>query len=85
VEKGVFGDFVAGRLLTPHTAIMNEDYIRRLEVAVKKRFAEEDLVLSPTRALLAASAGMLVEALPSPINDNLLISIIASLAALVPL
>ena len=43
VEKGVFGDFVAGRLLTPHTAIMNEDYIRRIEVAVKKRFAEEDL------------------------------------------
>jgi tRNA A-37 threonylcarbamoyl transferase component Bud32/predicted nucleotidyltransferase len=43
VEKGVFGDFVAGRLLTPHTAIMNEDYIRRVEVAVKKRFAEEDL------------------------------------------
>ncbi|MCJ7631804.1 nucleotidyltransferase domain-containing protein [Candidatus Bathyarchaeota archaeon] len=43
VEKGVFGDFVAGRLLTPHVAVLNEDYIRRVEVAVKKRFAEEDL------------------------------------------
>jgi len=43
VEKGVFGDFVAGRLLTPHVAILNEEYIWRVEVAVKKRFAEEDL------------------------------------------
>jgi len=43
VEKGVFGDFVAGRLLTPHTAIMNEDYIWHVEVSVKRRFAEEDL------------------------------------------
>ena len=43
VEKGVFGDFVAGRLLTPHIAIINEDYIWHVEVAVKKRFAKEDL------------------------------------------
>lgn len=43
------------------------------------------LYVSPARALLAAGAGMLVEALPTPVNDNLLISIVASLAALTPL
>jgi len=43
------------------------------------------LYVSPGRALLAASAGMLVEALPLPVNDNLLVSVIASLAALSPL
>ena len=43
VEKGVFGDFVAGRLLAPHEAIVNSDYIRQVGVAVKKRFALEDI------------------------------------------
>jgi tRNA A-37 threonylcarbamoyl transferase component Bud32/predicted nucleotidyltransferase len=43
VEKGVFGDFVAGRLLAPHEAIVNNDYIRHVGVEVKKRFALEDI------------------------------------------
>lgn len=40
---------------------------------------------NPVSALLAASAGMLVEAIPTPVNDNLLIPVVASLVALVPL
>jgi len=43
------------------------------------------LYTSPIRALLAASAGMLSEALPMPVNDDLLIPVVASLAALAPL
>lgn len=43
VEEGVFGDFVAGRLLAPHEGIVNSGYIHRVGVAVKKRFAMEDI------------------------------------------
>jgi HAD superfamily phosphoserine phosphatase-like hydrolase len=39
---------------------------------------------TPMKALLAAGIGMLVEALPTPVNDNLLIPVVASLAALSP-
>jgi tRNA A-37 threonylcarbamoyl transferase component Bud32/predicted nucleotidyltransferase len=43
VEKGVLGDFVAGRLLMPLIAVKNEEYVRSMEVGVKERFTEEDL------------------------------------------
>jgi dolichol kinase len=42
------------------------------------------LYASPSKALLAAIVGMTIEALPLPINDNLLIPLAASLVALLP-
>ncbi|MCJ7609172.1 haloacid dehalogenase-like hydrolase [Candidatus Bathyarchaeota archaeon] len=42
------------------------------------------LYASPSKALLAAIIGMTIEALPLPISDNLLIPLVASLAALLP-
>ncbi|MEM2094527.1 MAG: lipopolysaccharide kinase InaA family protein [Candidatus Bathyarchaeia archaeon] len=48
VEKGVLGDFVAGRLLSPYIPLAGRDYVFDIEVKVKKRFALEefeDLVL----------------------------------------
>ena len=42
-EKGSFGDFIAGRLISPYTPILNTDYLEDIEVKIKKRFAEEDL------------------------------------------
>jgi dolichol kinase len=38
------------------------------------------IFVDPTRALVAAVVGMLVEALPSPINDNLTIPLASGLA-----
>ncbi len=43
VSRGALGDFVAGRLLSPFIPLKGEDYIQHVEVAVKKRFAEEEL------------------------------------------
>ena len=43
VNRGALGDFVAGRLLSPYIPLMGKDYVRHVEVAVKKRFAEEEL------------------------------------------
>ena len=43
VEKGTLGDFVSGRFLTPLIPVLNPDYIRKIEVKIKRRFAEEDL------------------------------------------
>jgi tRNA A-37 threonylcarbamoyl transferase component Bud32/predicted nucleotidyltransferase len=43
VEKGSFGDFIAGRLISPYTPILNTEYLEDIEVKIKKRFAEEDL------------------------------------------
>jgi tRNA A-37 threonylcarbamoyl transferase component Bud32/predicted nucleotidyltransferase len=43
VERGALGDFVAGRLLSPYIPLRGMDYIRCIEVKVKKRFAEEEL------------------------------------------
>jgi dolichol kinase len=37
---------------------------------------------SPPRAIIAAGLGMLAEIIPTPINDNLLVPIVASLTAL---
>ncbi len=42
-EKGSFGDFIAGRLISPYTPILNTEYLEDIEVKIKKRFAEEDL------------------------------------------
>ena len=43
VEQGTLGDFVSGRFLTPLIPILNQDYIHKIEIETKKRFAEEDL------------------------------------------
>jgi tRNA A-37 threonylcarbamoyl transferase component Bud32/predicted nucleotidyltransferase len=43
VETGNFGDFIAGRLLSPYRPILNSAYLEHLEAGVKKRFAEEEL------------------------------------------
>ena len=43
VNRGALGDFVAGRLLSPYIPLKGVEYIRRVETAVKKRFAEEEL------------------------------------------
>jgi len=42
-EKGSFGDFIAGRLMSPYTPLLNAEYLEDIEVKIKKRFAEEDL------------------------------------------
>lgn len=42
-EKGELGDFVAGRFLSPYIPVVNPDYLRKIEITVKRRFAEEDL------------------------------------------
>jgi tRNA A-37 threonylcarbamoyl transferase component Bud32/predicted nucleotidyltransferase len=43
VETGNFGDFIAGRLISPYRPILNNEYLEHLEVRVKKRFTEEEL------------------------------------------
>ena len=43
VETGNFGDFIAGRLISPYKPILNPDYLEDLEVKVKKRFTEVEL------------------------------------------
>ncbi len=43
VAKGTLGDFVSGRFLTPLFPILNQDYIHKIEIDIKKRFTEEDL------------------------------------------
>ncbi len=40
------------------------------------------LFVGPFKALVAAVIGMLVEALPSPVNDNLTIPLVSALAVL---
>ena len=42
-EKGSFGDFIAGRLMSPYTPLLNTEYLEDIEVKLKKRFVEEDL------------------------------------------
>jgi tRNA A-37 threonylcarbamoyl transferase component Bud32/predicted nucleotidyltransferase len=42
-ETGSFGDFIAGRLMSPYTPLRNAAYLEAMEVTVKTRFAEEDL------------------------------------------
>ena len=42
-EKGSFGDFIAGRLISPYTPILNTEYLEDIEIKIKKRFVEEDL------------------------------------------
>jgi tRNA A-37 threonylcarbamoyl transferase component Bud32/predicted nucleotidyltransferase len=43
VAQGTLGDFVSGRFLTPLIPLYNPDYIRKIEIKTKKRFAQEDL------------------------------------------
>jgi tRNA A-37 threonylcarbamoyl transferase component Bud32/predicted nucleotidyltransferase len=43
VETGNFGDFIAGRLISPYRPILNSEYLENLEIKVKKRFTEEEL------------------------------------------
>lgn len=42
-ETGNFGDFIAGRLISPYRPILNSEYLENLEIKVKKRFTEEEL------------------------------------------
>jgi tRNA A-37 threonylcarbamoyl transferase component Bud32/predicted nucleotidyltransferase len=42
-KKGVLGDFVSGRLLSPYVPKINEKYIRSIELQTKKRIIEEEL------------------------------------------
>ncbi len=46
-------------------------------------FAGALLFVDPLKALVAASAGMLLETLPSPVNDNLTIPILSGLVLLI--
>lgn len=43
INKGSFGDFVAGRLFSPYIPLLNAEYLEKMEFKVKKRFAKEDL------------------------------------------
>ncbi|MEM2227657.1 MAG: hypothetical protein QXR82_02495 [Candidatus Bathyarchaeia archaeon] len=43
VEKGVLGEFVAGRILTPYIPFINESYIYEMEINLKKRVIEEEI------------------------------------------
>ena len=43
VAQGTLGDFVSGRFLTPLFPILNQEYIHKIEIEIKKRFTEEDL------------------------------------------
>jgi predicted nucleotidyltransferase len=43
-EVGGLGDFVSGRLTSPYIPLQNEEYLKKIELIVKRRFIEEDLV-----------------------------------------
>lgn len=43
IERGALGDFVAGRLLGPYEAILNREYLRELEIKLKKRIILEEI------------------------------------------
>jgi len=43
-EAGGFGDFVSGRLTSPYIPLQNEEYLKKIELIVKRRFIEEDLL-----------------------------------------
>ena len=42
-ERGDLGEFVAGRFLSPYIPIVNPEYLRKIELTIKRRFIEEDL------------------------------------------
>jgi tRNA A-37 threonylcarbamoyl transferase component Bud32/predicted nucleotidyltransferase len=43
VKKGVLGEFIAGRILTPYLPFINEMYLYEMEVNLKKRIVEEEI------------------------------------------
>lgn len=42
-KDGILGDFVVGRLIAPYIPILNQEYLREIEVETKRRLAREDL------------------------------------------
>ncbi len=42
-DKGELGEFVVGRILTPYQTLLNEEYLKKLEVQAKKRVVTEEL------------------------------------------
>ena len=43
-EEGGLGDFVSGRLTSPYIPLWNGEYLKKIELTVKRRFIEEDLI-----------------------------------------
>ncbi|MCW4032595.1 MAG: hypothetical protein NWF08_04305, partial [Candidatus Bathyarchaeota archaeon] len=43
VKKGKIGDFIAGRLLTPFSPLVNPEYLLKMEQAFKKRVIKEEI------------------------------------------
>ncbi|MEM2897250.1 MAG: hypothetical protein QXG01_06755, partial [Candidatus Bathyarchaeia archaeon] len=43
VKKGSLGEFISGRLLTPYLPILNEAYLRAMEIENKKRIVREEI------------------------------------------
>lgn len=43
IEKGSLGEFISGRLLTPYLPIINEAYLKLMEIKNKKRVIKEEI------------------------------------------
>jgi len=43
VKKGKIGDFIAGRLLTPFSSLINPEYLLKMEQVFKKRVIREEI------------------------------------------
>jgi len=43
VKKGKIGDFIAGRLLTPFSPLVNPEYLLKMEQTFKKRVIKEEI------------------------------------------
>jgi len=43
-EEGGLGDFISGRLTSPYVSLQNREYLKQIELIVKRRFIEEDLL-----------------------------------------
>ena len=43
-EEGGLGDFISGRLTSPYIPLQNEEYLKKIELLVKRRFVKEDLL-----------------------------------------
>jgi tRNA A-37 threonylcarbamoyl transferase component Bud32 len=43
VKKGKIGDFIAGRLLTPFSSLVNPEYLLKMEQTFKKRVIKEEI------------------------------------------
>lgn len=43
-KVGGLGDFASGRLTSPYIPLQNEEYLKKIELLVKRRFVKEDLL-----------------------------------------